>query len=77
MLDPIAQLPEHRLGDIQWILGDKINAHTLGADQTDDLLDLLNQCGRCAVKQQVRLVEKEHQQRLIEIADLGKLFKEL
>jgi len=61
MLDPITQLPEHRLGDVQWILGDKINTHALGADQTDNLLDLLDQRGGCTIKQQVRLVKEEHQ----------------
>ncbi len=71
MLDAGTELREHRVGHIGGQLGAEEHPDTLGADQLDRLLDLLQErLGRIG-EQQVRLVEEEHQLGLVEVADLG------
>jgi hypothetical protein len=70
MLDAVAELGKHGFGHVERVLGDEIDADALGADQPDDLLDLLQQRLRRVVEQEVRLVEEEDQPRLLRIADL-------
>ena len=41
VLDAVAELPEHRVGNVERILRDEIDADALRADQPHDLLDLL------------------------------------
>ncbi len=77
VLDPVAELAEHRLGDVERVLGDEIDPHPLGADQPHHLLDLLQQRLRRVVEEQVRLVEEEDQLRLLRVADLGQAFEQL
>ncbi|MNS14534.1 hypothetical protein D3C72_461550 [compost metagenome] len=74
MLDAVAQLPQHGVGDVQRILGHEINAHALGPHQPHHLLDLVQQRGRCVVEQQVRFIEKENQLGLVHVAHFGQLF---
>ena len=69
VLHAIAELAQHLVRDIQRVLRDEVDADALGADQPHHLLDLLQQRLRRVVEQQVRLVEEEHQLRLVEIAD--------
>ena len=55
----------------------KIHADALGADEPHDLLDLVQQRLRRVGEQQVRLVEEEHELRLVRIADFGQSLVEL
>ena len=66
MLDAVAELPEHVIGDIRRILRDKPDANAFGADQTDDLFNLIQQDLRGVVEQQVRFVKEEHQLRFFQ-----------
>ena len=71
VLDAIAELRENLLRNVRRILRDKLNAHALRANETDDLLDLVNECLRSVAKQQVSFVKKEYELWLVEIAGLG------
>ena len=75
-MNAIAQLAEHIIRNIGGILGHKIHADPLGPDQAGDLFDLVDQCLWRAVKQQVRLIEEEHQLWLVGVADLWQFFKQ-
>ena len=77
MLDAIAQLAQHGVGDICRVLGDEIDANALGADQTHHLFDLFQQrLGRIA-EQQMGFVEEKHQTRFVGVADLGQFLEQL
>src|SRR6478609_929027 len=76
MLDAVAELSEHRLRDIERILRHEINADTLRADETHDLLDCAHELLWCIVEEEMRLVEKEDQFRLFGIADLRQLLEQ-
>jgi len=56
-------------------LRDKINAHALGANEPDDLFEPILQRFRRIGEQQMRLVEKQRQQRFVGVATLRKLLK--
>src|SRR6185503_18012278 len=58
MLHAIAELAEHRLWNVEWILRDEVDADALGSNQAYDLLDLLHERIRRVVEQQVRLIEE-------------------
>ena len=77
VLDPVAELAQHRRRHVRRVLGDEIDADALGADQPHHLLDLLDQRLGRVVEQQVRLVEEEHQLRLVEVAHLRQLLEQL
>ena len=77
VLHAIAQLAEHRFGNVERVLGDEIHAHALGADQAHHLLDFFQQGGRRIGEQQVRFVEEEHELGLLGVADLGQLLEQL
>src|SRR5690606_20827875 len=68
---------QNAVGNVDRVVGDEIDADALGADQADDLLDLLQQALGRVVEQQVRLVEEEDQARLLRVADLGQLLEQL
>jgi hypothetical protein len=77
VLHAVAELPEHRLGDVERVLRHEVHAHALGADQAHHLLDLLQErLGRIA-EEQVRLVEEEDELGLVGVAQLGQLLEEL
>ena len=77
VLHPVAQLPQNDLRHIRRVLRDEVNPHTFRPDQPRHLFDLGNQgLGRVG-EQQMRLVEKEHQLRLVRIAHLRQLFEQL
>jgi hypothetical protein len=59
MLDAVAELARDSVGNIDRVLGDEIDADALGADQADDLLDLVEQRLGRIVEQQMRFVEEE------------------
>ncbi len=77
VLDPVAELAEDLVRHVVGKLRAEVHAHALGADDPHDLLDALAQRRRRVVEQQVRLVEEEHQLRLVEIADLRQVLEEL
>ena len=70
MLHAVTQLGQHRVGNVQRILGHEEHAHTLAAYQTDHQFDALNQHLGRVVEQQVGFVKKEHQLGLVEVAHL-------
>ena len=76
MLHPVAQLSQHDFGNIQGILGDKVNAYTFGTDEPDDLLDLGSQGLRQIGKQQMSFIEKENQFGLFRVADFRQVLEE-
>ena len=59
MLDAVAELARDRVGNVDRVLGDEIDADALRADQPHDLLDLVEQRLGRVVEQQMRLVEEE------------------
>jgi hypothetical protein len=77
MLDPVAELGEHRLGHVRRMLRDEEHADALRPDHADGSLDGLHEPLRRVVEEQVRLVEEEDEFRLLEVADLRQLLEEL
>jgi hypothetical protein len=77
VLHAVAELAEHGVRHVERVLGDEVDADALGADQPHHLLDLVEQRLGRVVEQQVRLVEEEHQLRLVEIAHLGQRLEQL
>ena len=63
MQDAVAQLACDGIRDIVGTLGDKVHAHSLGTDQADHLLDLVDQRLRGILEEHVGLVEEENQLR--------------
>ena len=76
VLHAVAELSKYGVGYIQRILRHEINAHALGSDQPDHLLDLVEQRRRGVVEQQMRFVEEEHQFRFFRIADFGQFLEQ-
>ena len=77
MLDAVAELARHRVGNVERVLRDEIDADALRPDQPHHLLDLLEQRLGRVLEQEMRLVEEEHELRLVGIADLGQLLEQL
>ena len=71
MLHTVAQLAEDAVGDIGGTLGDEIDAHALGTDEADDLLDFVDQGLGGVVEEGVRLVEEEDELGKVHVAHLG------
>jgi len=61
----------------RWALRHEEHAHALRADQPHHLLDLLEQRRRRLAEEQVRLVEEEHELRLLAVADFGQVLEQL
>ena len=70
MLDPVAELAEDVLGDVGRALGDEVDAHALGADEADDLLDLGGQGLGGVLEEHMGLVEEEDELGKVHVADL-------
>ncbi len=77
MLDPIAELGQHRRRHVGRRLGHEVDADALGADQPGGPLDLVHQRLRGVVEQQVGLVEEEAQLGLGQVAGLGQRLVQL
>src|SRR6185369_17459756 len=77
MLDAVAELAEHLVGNVVRILGAEVNADALRANQPHDLLDALEERRRSIIEQQVRLVEQKDQLRFFEVAGFGKVLEQL
>ena len=76
VLHAVAELSQHRVRNVERVLGDEIHAHALGADQAHHLFDLFEQGLGRVVEQQVRLVEEEHQLGLFRVAHLGQVLEQ-
>ena len=76
MLHAIAKLGQHPVGHIERVLGNEIDADSLGADEAYHLLDPLQERLRGIGEQQMRLVEEEHEFWLVQVTDLGQFLKE-
>ena len=59
MLNAIAQLAEHLVGNVQRVLRDEIDAYALRADQSNNLLDPIEQSFGGIVKEQVSFIKEE------------------
>ena len=77
MLHAVGELGQYVVGDIRRALGNEVDADALGADQLDDLDDLLHERLGRVVEEQMRLVKEEDHARLVGIADLGQLLVKL
>ena len=77
VLDAVAELPEHGVGNVRRVLRHEIDADAFGSDQAHDLLDLLDQRGRRVREQEMRLVEEKDEPRLLGIANLRQPLEEL
>ena len=77
MLDLVSELRQHAARDVARVLGDEEDADALGADELHDLLDLVQQCLRGALEQQMRLVKEEHHLRLFRVSHFRHDLKEL
>jgi hypothetical protein len=76
VLDAVAELAEDLFRHIERVLRDEIDADALGADQADDLLDLVGQRLRRIGKEQVGFVEEENELGLVEVAGFGQLLEQ-
>ena len=77
MLYLMAELREHSIRDVARVLGDKVHADALRADELHHLLDLLDERLRCAIKKKVGLIEEEDHLRLLRVPDLRHLLEKL
>src|SRR5438309_11968077 len=77
MLDPVPKLAEHCLRHIDRVLRHKEDTDALRPDEPNYLLNSRLQDGWEIVEQQVGLVEEEDQLRLLRVADLRQLLKQL
>ena len=77
VLHPVPELAEDRLGDVEGVLGDEVDAHPLRADQPHHLLHLLEERSGRVAEEQVRLVEEEDQPGLVGVSHLGQVLVEL
>ena len=77
MLDAVGELGKHLIGDIRRALTDEVDADALGADELDDLNDLLDECLGRVAEEQVRFIKEKDHARLLKVADLGQTLEEL
>ena len=76
MLHPISQLAQDLIRNINRVLCDEVNAHTLRAYEPHNLLHFVSNDIRKIRKKQMRLIEKEDETRLLRIANLWKFLEE-
>ena len=77
MLEAIAELAEHLVGNVERVLAHEENADALRADEPHDLLDLFLHRLRQVAEEQVSLVEEENELRLVHVADFGQPLEQL
>src|SRR4029079_15939057 len=70
VLDPVAELSEYDIRHVERVLADEVDADALGANQANDLLDLVLERLGAIGKEEVRLIEEEDQLRLLGISNL-------
>ena len=72
MLDAVTKLAQDVLRDVRGALGDEVDAHALGADEADNLLNLVREGLGSAFKEHVGLVKEEYKLGKIHFSDLRK-----
>jgi hypothetical protein len=77
VLHPVAELGEDDVRHVVRQLGDEEDAHALRADQPDGPRHLVEELLVGVVEQQVRLVEEEHELRLVEVPLLRQVGEQL
>jgi hypothetical protein len=77
MLHAIPELPENGFGNVNGVLGDEEDTHTLGPNKPDDLLNAGLQYGGQVVEKKMRLIEEEDELGFFRIANFGELLEEL
>ena len=76
MLNAQAQLRQHVVRQVGWRLSDEIHTHAFGTDQPYHLLQPFLQRLGSVAEQQMRLIEKQRQQRFVGIAALRQLLEQ-
>ena len=76
VLHAVAELAEHGVGQVERVLGNEIDAHAFGTDQTHHLLNLLEQGIGGVVEQQMSLVKEHNEFGFVQIAGFGQGFKQ-
>ena len=76
MLDAVAELGQHLVRYVERILRDKIDTDAFRANQSDDLLDLVEQRFRRVGEQKVSLIEEEAEFGLGLIANFRQLLEQ-
>ena len=76
MLKAVAKLRQDFFRYVDRVLRHEINPNPLGADQANNLLDLVEQLFRRLVEEKVRFVEEEDELRLRRVADLGQFLEQ-
>src|SRR5207237_1048348 len=76
VLNTVTELSENVFVDVLRTLGNKENTDPLGSDQSNYLLDLVEQCFARAVEDEMCLIEEENKLRLIDVAYFRKLMIE-
>ena len=71
MLHAIAELSQHRVGDVGGVLCYEVDTYTLAADESHHLFNLVHQALRRIGEECVSLVEEEHQSWQFLVAHLG------
>jgi hypothetical protein len=77
VLHAVAELRRDRVGNVERVLRNEIDADALGTDEAGDLLDAIHQRLGRVVEQQMRFIEKEHELGLGLVADLGQRLPQL
>ena len=77
VLDPVAELAQHLVGDVDRVLRDEVDAHALRANEAHDQLHLLEEGRRRIGKQQVGFVKEEDELRLLAVADFREVLEQL
>ena len=77
MLDAVGELSEDIVRDVRRALADEVYADALGADELNDLNDLLDERLGCVAEEQVRFIKEEDHARLLKVADLRQTLEEL
>ena len=77
MLNPVAELAKHGVGNIQRILRHEKYADAFGSDQPHDLLDAIEQSLWRIGEEQVRFVEEEYEFRFVRVTDFRQALVEL
>ena len=75
MLNPVAELSQHIIGNICGALGNEIYANTFGPNETGNLFNFIHQRFWRVLKQEMRLVKEKDHLGFFWIADLGKFLE--
>jgi len=77
MLNPIPQLAKDDVRNVERVLRHEINSYAFGANQPDNLFDLLEERLGRFVEKKVGFVKEEYELGLVQISSLRKLFEQL